>query len=107
MFAFIITYASDKKSYKFSDINKLTDVIKSSCSLLDFSEEPFQTLQYTDDAPDYSCVKHNCWHLPEKYQHVYRLKFRCKDLDDMLQVANIYQSFCKLNGYTFQLIPFR
>ena len=107
MFAFIITHASDKKSYKFSDINKLTEVIKSSYSQLDFSEEPLQTLQNSDDVPDYSCVKHNCWLLPEKFQHVYRLKFQCENLDDMPLVVSIYQGFCKLSGYTFQLIPFR
>lgn len=107
MIAFRITYSSDKKVYSFKELSKFTSSLASLFPDRYFPAEPVLTRSNQEEAPDYSCIRNHCWHLPEKYLHTYELRFRCKNLNDILLLAGIYQNTCALLGYTFEFVSLR
>lgn len=104
MLAFHIVYTSDKKSYAFSDIKKITSLLSIIYAGRWIVETPNLSTNQGDTPPDDSCVRNFCAYLPEKYIHTCQIPFQCKNVNDILLFSSLYKNICEISGYTFSLV---
>ncbi len=103
MIVFKITYASDKKSYAFSDLKKfmtLTNKLFENRFSISLNEI---LVSGPEMAPDYLCVQNYCSNLPPKYQHVAILKIQIQNANDIYLFSRLYADFCTISFYRFEL----
>lgn len=98
---FVIECLNNESSYKFQDIELFLKLLKPFHFDRFIAEEPITesiiASQLRKNYAGHSLAYHGT------FQHTLWLKFQCELSNDVYLFSNLFQSFCQIAGYTFEL----